>query len=75
MAIKRTVFLKDARRRRGLTQTQLAERTGIRQATISKLERNPHANPGFKTVTILARELAVAPESLRFGPPSKGAAA
>jgi transcriptional regulator with XRE-family HTH domain len=73
---RKTIFLVDARRRRRLTQTELAERSGVRQGTISKLERNPNARPEFETVKALARELAVEPTSLRFGPSSsKGAAA
>jgi len=71
---KKTVLLVNVRRKRRLTQAKLAERTGIRQGTISKLERNPRARPGFDTVKALARALAVPVESLRFGP-SKGAAA
>ena len=43
----------DARKRSGLTQKQLAERTGIAQADISKLE-NGNANPSLKTLRRLA---------------------
>ena len=43
----------DARKESGLTQQQLAERTGISQADISKLE-NGHANPSLKTLQRLA---------------------
>jgi transcriptional regulator with XRE-family HTH domain len=76
MPPKRAVFLVNVRRRRGLTQSQLAERSGIRQGTISKLERNPNARPEFETVKALARELDVEPTALRFGPSSsKGIAA
>ena len=39
----------DARKESGLTQQQLAERTGISQADISKLE-NGNANPSLKTL-------------------------
>ena len=38
----------DARRRSGLTQEQLSERSGISQADISRLE-NGNANPSLKT--------------------------
>ena len=43
----------DARKESGLTQQQLAERTGITQADISKLE-NGNANPSLKTLQRLA---------------------
>ncbi len=42
-------LLRDARRRAGLTQRQLALRLGISQAAIAKLER-PGANPTFETL-------------------------
>lgn len=43
----------DARKRSGITQKQLAERTGIAQGDISKLE-NGSANPSIKTLQRLA---------------------
>ena len=43
----------DARKAAGLTQKDLAERTGIAQADISKLE-NGNANPSLKTLQRLA---------------------
>ena len=43
----------DARKRNGITQKQLAERTGIAQGDISKLE-NGSANPSIKTLQRLA---------------------
>lgn len=43
----------DARKESGLTQKQLAEKTGINQADISKLERG-NANPSLKTLKRLA---------------------
>ena len=43
----------DARKSSGLTQKQLAERTGIAQADISKLESG-NANPSLKTLQRLA---------------------
>lgn len=43
----------DPRKESGLTQQQLAERTGISQADISKLE-NGNANPSLKTLQRLA---------------------
>lgn len=43
----------DARKASGMTQQQLAEKTGIAQADISKLERGG-ANPSIKTLQRLA---------------------
>jgi transcriptional regulator with XRE-family HTH domain len=43
----------DARKSSGLTQNQLAEKTGISQGDISKLE-NGSANPSLKTLQRLA---------------------
>lgn len=43
----------DARQASGLTQKQLADKTGIAQADISKLE-NGNANPSLKTLQRLA---------------------
>ena len=43
----------DARQSSGLTQKELAERTGIAQGDISKLERG-NANPSLRTLQRLA---------------------
>ena len=43
----------DARQASGMTQKQLADKTGIAQADISKLE-NGNANPSLKTLQRLA---------------------
>ena len=43
----------DARKASGLTQKELAEKTGIAQADISKLESG-NANPSLKTLQRLA---------------------
>ncbi len=43
----------DARQASGLTQQQLADRTGIAQADISKLEHG-NANPSLRTLQRLA---------------------
>jgi len=43
----------DARKNAGITQKQLAERTGIAQGDISKIE-NGNGNPSLKTLKRLA---------------------
>ncbi|NLM17136.1 MAG: helix-turn-helix transcriptional regulator [Candidatus Riflebacteria bacterium] len=48
----------DARKTSGFTQKELAERTGIAQADISKLE-NGNANPSIKTLQRLAKGLGM----------------
>ena len=46
----------DARKNTGLTQKQLAERTGIAQGDISKIE-NGNANPSIKTLKRIAEAM------------------
>ncbi len=57
--------LRDARRRLGLTQAGLAERAGLTQATVSKIERDV-APPGLDTIlklaAVLGLELVVRPK-------------
>lgn len=48
----------DARKASGLTQKDLADRTGIAQADISKLE-NGNANPSLKTLQRLAEGMGM----------------
>ncbi|MBE5802630.1 MAG: helix-turn-helix transcriptional regulator [Clostridiales bacterium] len=59
----------DARKASGLTQKQLAERTGIAQADISKLE-NGSANPSLRTLRRLAEGMGMQIK-LEFVPTSK----
>jgi len=60
-----------ARKKRGWNQTQLGERAGLRQETISLIETG---NPAAKLETILA-VLAALDLELRVAPRSKGQAA
>jgi DNA-binding XRE family transcriptional regulator len=53
--------LRDARLRKLLTQRQLAERAGVTQATIVRIERGEPAYPS--TLRKLARALGVEPET------------
>lgn len=48
----------EARRQSGLTQKELAERTGIAQGDISKLE-NGNANPSIRTLQRLANGMGM----------------
>ena len=59
----------DARKASGLTQQQLAEKTGISQADISKLE-NGSANPSLRTLRRLAAGMGMQLK-LEFVPAAK----
>lgn len=60
----------DARRQSGLTQKQLAEKTGIAQGDISKLE-NGSANPSVRTLLRLADGMGMRLK-IEFVPKSAG---
>lgn len=62
----------DARKRAGLTQRQLAERSGIAQGDISKLERGS-ANPSIRTLRRLARGMGMSIK-VQFEPIKKASA-
>lgn len=56
MAIIQAII--DARNKTGMTQKELAEKTGITQADISRLE-NGNANPSLKTLQRLAEGMGM----------------
>jgi transcriptional regulator with XRE-family HTH domain len=56
--------IKDIREKQGLTQVQLAEKSGIKQNTISDLETGNIKSPSLDTAVKLARALGVAIEEL-----------
>ncbi len=56
--------LLEARLARGLTQEQLAARSGVTQATISNLEVGRVQSPGWDTVAKLCAALDMAPHEL-----------
>ena len=55
--------LKVVRTRRLLTQVQLAEKSGVNQVTIARIERN-QVDPRFSTMRRLAKALDVDPTEL-----------
>ncbi|QFU91897.1 helix-turn-helix transcriptional regulator [Amycolatopsis sp. YIM 10] len=65
MANRFGVLLRDARRRAGLTQDQLAARSGVGVRTIRRLENGSGNDPRIGTVTLLADALDVAPDERR----------
>ena len=69
VAFVKRIYLKAARMKAGLTQEELESKSTVRQAVISRLERNAEARPAFETVVKLADALNIDPRSLRFGQP------
>ncbi len=57
-------MLEQLRKQLGLTQEQLAEKSGVDQTTISRLERGEIKRPRWEVVANLARALDVKPEEL-----------
>ena len=55
--------LKEQRRRALLTQAELAERSGVAEVTINRIEKGRH-QPRFSTVRKLAAALNVQPADL-----------
>ncbi len=58
--------LRRLRRERGLTQEQLAERSGLDLASVGRIERAVR-DPGVRTVARLAQGLGVRPADLLDG--------
>ena len=56
--------LRKIREEKGLTQVQLAEARGMKQATISDLETGNIRKPSLETAIRLSRVLDVSPEDL-----------
>lgn len=51
--------LREVREGRGLSQVELAEKSGLTQAAISDLERGDTLRPHFETISKLAKALNV----------------
>ena len=58
--------LREIRKYRNLTQEQLAEKSGVKQETISALELGKIKNPSYRIVVGLAKALKVPPFNLEF---------
>jgi len=56
--------LREIRKARGITQEELAAKSGVDQATISNLEVERVKNPSWQIVARLARALDVSPDDL-----------
>lgn len=59
--------LREWRRRRVLSQTELAARSGVTKATIVNLEKPEHRTPHPRTLRKLAEALGIEPYEL-YGP-------
>src|SRR5260370_15850039 len=53
--------LKKARESAGLSLTDLAQRTGMDKAVLSKMENSPHGNPTFASLAPYAPALRIPP--------------
>lgn len=69
----RRTFIKEWRKSRGLTLTQLADRTGSTHATISRLERGLQPY-GQELLEAIAKELQTEPAVLLSMPPDDASA-
>lgn len=56
--------LKELRAERGMSQEELAEKSGISRATISKIENDEAASVSTKTISKLADVLKVKPSEI-----------
>ena len=56
--------LQELRWSKGWTQTQLAQRSGVQQSDIAKIENNTKENPGVYTALRLAHALSVSVEDI-----------
>lgn len=61
--------VREARKRKDMTQDDLAKESGLDQTTISDLETGRNANPRLDTIRRLAKALGIRPVQLRFSPP------
>jgi|WetSurMetagenome_2_1015567.scaffolds.fasta_scaffold868034_1 transcriptional regulator with XRE-family HTH domain len=57
-------IIKEIRTKKGLTQDKLANAAGVKQATISDIERGKIKHPGINTAAKLANALGVSIEDL-----------
>lgn len=56
--------LKELRAERGMSQEELAEKSGISRATISKIENDEAASVSTKTISKIADVLKVKPSEI-----------
>lgn len=61
--------VREARKRKRMTQDDLAQASGLDQTTISDLETGRHVNPRLDTIQRLSQALGIRPAQLRFSEP------
>lgn len=59
--------IEETRRRRMMTQADLAERAHVSLITVTRLENDASTNPRVSTVRAIAEALAIDPAWLLFG--------
>lgn len=64
---QKAMTLREAREQRGFSQEALAQKSGIEQTAISKLELGKTAEPLYSRGLALADALEIDPHHLRFG--------
>ncbi|GAA0374645.1 hypothetical protein GCM10009092_43590 [Bowmanella denitrificans] len=60
-----SVYLRDERKRRGISQSQVADLVGLRQGTVSRFESSPEKmqlDTLFRLLSALELELSVTPK-------------
>lgn len=60
--------LKTLRRKAGITQWELAKKSGIQVPCITRIETNLQSNPTLKTLLQLSKTLNVSLDDLVYGP-------
>lgn len=60
------IQIRKARKKAGLTQDELADRIGLSQSYVAKLERGGTDNPGSQAIMKIAESLGVTPGWLYF---------
>jgi putative transcriptional regulator len=65
------ITLRDARKEAGLTQVELAEKAGVRQATISDIEKGKTTRLDLPVLERLCAALGVTPGELLIYEPAK----
>lgn len=68
-----SIALREKRKERGMTQTELAEKAGVRQATISELETGETRRVDLDVLDRLCKALRVEPGELIVRAPTEKA--
>lgn len=58
--------LKEVRKKRGMSISELSRRTNISRVTITRLENGEETNPKLKTVSVISKALGKDPKEIFF---------